>query len=73
MMTKSKMIFCFNPEDNGGEAFVIGSEADENGYLTQKVTLNSYGSSASMCIPGWLNPKNLREFADKLEAFMSES
>lgn len=63
-----------NPEDNGGEAVVIIVEIYDNGdfdadstYTLGRVSLQSYGNSASMSLPN-ITPKFLREFADKLEA-----
>jgi len=63
-----------NPEDNGGETVAITVEIYDNGdyntnstYTLGKVSLQSYGNSASMSLPN-ITPEFLREFADKLEA-----
>lgn len=70
-----------NPEDNGGEQVNITVEIFDNGdraaglpdglFTLSKISLQSYGHSASMSIPN-ITPKLLREFADKLEAEFAE-
>ena len=63
-----------NPEDNGGEQVAITVEIYDNGdydanstYTLGRVSLQSYGNSASMSLPN-ITPEFLRKFADKLEA-----
>ncbi len=65
-----KHVFTFNPEDNGGESFTVTSNVDEEGYMTQEVSLQSYGASSCMDIPGWLTPQALRDFANSLDVFL---
>ncbi len=63
-----------NPEDNGGETVAITVEIFDNGdfdgnsiYTMSTVSLQSYGSSASMSLPN-LAPEFLRELANELES-----
>ena len=68
--------FVVNPKDNGGESIVITTEFYDNGdgvpsgiYTNQKITLMSYGNSATIQLgSAALTPENLREFANQLEA-----
>ena len=67
--------FVVNPKDNGGESIVITTEFYDNGdvpsgiYTNQKITLMSYGNSATINLDrAALTPENLREFANQLEA-----
>jgi len=62
-----------NPEDNGGETVAITVEIYDNGDYDAlgRVSLQSYGNSASISLPN-LTPEFLREFADKLEAELTE-
>jgi hypothetical protein len=71
--------FCFNEQDNGGEAFTLTTELYNNGdeesgyYLNQFLTLQSYCNSASFELVGaQITPKNLRKLADELEEFFNE-
>jgi hypothetical protein len=65
-----RMVFCFNPENNGGEAFTITTDIHEESYMTQEVSLESYGASSCINIPGWLTPQALRDFANALDVFL---
>ncbi len=70
----SEVYMILNPEDNGGETVSITVEIYDNGdfddnstYTLGRVSLQSYGNSASMSLPN-ITPELLREFANKLEA-----
>lgn len=73
----ARNVFCFNNNDNGGEALLLTTEFVANGdditkedgvYLEQELTLVSYSNSATFNLSGAiLTPALLRELADKLE------
>lgn len=69
----AKNVFCFNPNDNGGESLTLTTEFISNGdpnefYTTQELTLQSYGNSSSFRLWGAvLGPDNLRKLANELE------
>lgn len=71
-------VYVFNAEDNGGESLTLTTDYFDNGdaahglpdgiFTNQKLTLMSYGNSASFELYGTaLTPENLRELADILE------
>jgi len=71
-------VYVFNAEDNGGESLTLTTDYFDNGdaahglpdgiFTNQKLTLMSYGNSASFELCGTvLTPENLRELADILE------
>jgi len=73
-----EVYMILNPEDNGGETVAITVEIFDNGdydanstYTLSRVSLQSYGNSASMSLPN-ITPELLRELADKLEAELTE-
>lgn len=73
-----EVYMILNPEDNGGETVAITVEIYDNGdydadstYTLGRVSLQSYGNSASISLPN-LTPEFLREFANKLEAELVE-
>jgi hypothetical protein len=70
---KGRNVFCFNPEDNGGESFMVITEINEEGHMTQEVSLQSYGAEASFNIPGWMTPEKLRELANQLDSLIIRS
>ncbi len=65
--------FVFNKDDNGGEQLILTTDFFDNGdvdgiYSIQKLTLNSYGNSASFDLVGAsFTPELLRQLADELE------
>lgn len=73
-MKNKDFYYCFNPEENGGEAFYLATriekEDPEDSYMTQSLVLNSYGKEANFNIPMYLTPEKLRDCADQLEFFM---
>ena len=71
----SKHVFCFNPEDNGGESLVITTKMlrNEDGeiYTTQELSLYSYGNIASFHLHGAvITPDMLRQLANELDEAM---
>lgn len=71
-------VFVFNEHDNGGESLTLAIDYFDNGdaahglpngiYMNQKLTLASYGNSASFELCGTtLTPENLRELANIIE------
>lgn len=73
-------VFTFNPQDNGGESLFITTEIWDNGdetdniYCNQKLTLASYGNSASFALSGaTLNPENLMKLALELSAAFTKA
>ena len=73
MENTNRHVFVFNPEDNGGESFMVTTEINEDGYMTQEISLQSYGAAASFNIPGWMTPEKLRDLANKLDFFILKS
>ena len=74
-MTDKKLhrhVFCFNEEDNGGEAVMLTTDFFANGdpgvvYMNQEFELQSYCNSASITLCGaQLTPELLRKLADEL-------
>lgn len=66
-------VFCFNPNDNGGESLLLTTEFFWNGdeqdgiYTNQELILQSYLNSASITLFGAaFTPENLRKLADEL-------
>jgi hypothetical protein len=69
--------FTFNKEDGGGAALHITIDYFDNGdaahglpdgiYDNQKLTLESYGNSASFDLTSGFTPENLRELANIME------
>jgi hypothetical protein len=72
--------FCFNEEDNGGEALTLITSPDFDNansgnevFYTQKLLLMSHCNSASFYLPSfYFNPVTLRKLADELESFMNQ-
>jgi len=73
---KMTHVFCFNREDNGGEALTLKTVYEKtykNVEISQELTLNSYKNSATFDLCGAiLTPKLLRELADELEQSIKE-
>ena len=77
-----EVYMILNPEDNGGEQVAITVEIFDNGDLAHglpgaiftlgKVSLQSYGNSASMSLPN-ITPEFLRKLANKLEAEVTKA
>jgi len=69
----NRHVFNFSPEKNGGEVLTLTStyhkfDADPGVFVSQEITLESYGNSASFNLYGIsLTPKALRQLADELE------
>lgn len=70
-------VYCFNPEDNGGESLTLKTEYYWNGdpvtkktgiFSVQEISLESYCNSSTFSIQGFLTPEILRQLADELEA-----
>lgn len=71
------LVYVFNGQDNGGEAFALEVEmwANERGetYMTQELHLQSYGNSATLTLgSGMLTPGKLRTLADKIDALTAQ-
>lgn len=74
-------VFCFDPNNRGGEAFLLTTEFIDNGdknensiFLNQQLTLHSYCNSATFNLCGTpLTPENLRKLANELESAMIEA
>lgn len=67
--------FVFNNDDNGGESLSLTTfkHVDDRyptagAYITQELTLQSYGNSASFNIGYFFTPENLRKLADALDS-----
>lgn len=86
-MTQGNLIFRatknLNPNDNGGETASFTTEYFDNGdasrglepgfYVNQRIELQSYHNSASIALFSYmLNPRMLRQLADKLEMCEAE-
>lgn len=59
-------------DSNGGEALVLetifeGEVGEEQPWMNQSLTLQSYGNSATISFYGYLTPEKLRNLADELE------
>jgi hypothetical protein len=72
-------VFCFNPEDNGGEAVCLKTRFHENGdnnensiWLEQELSLQSYAHSAGISA-GVFTPKMLRKLANELDEAMIQA
>lgn len=70
--------FVFNPEENSGESIVLTTkifgdrdDLDDDRYITQELTLQSYGRSSSFELNFDLTPNKLRELANQLEDAMN--
>jgi hypothetical protein len=70
--------FCFNKEDNGGEALTLKIKYYDNGdaahglpdgiFMNQELTLMSYGNSVSFNLcSAVFTAENLRELANLIE------
>ena len=69
--------FTFNPDDNGGESIFLQTtfhDANEGKFpndvepfVTQELTMNSYGSCATFSVSGIFTPTQLRKLADELD------
>jgi hypothetical protein len=72
----SHFCYCFNPEDNGGEAITLSTSVEQAGtdeaLVTQELTLHSYSNWATFQISFYLTPDKLRECADKIESFLAD-
>jgi hypothetical protein len=73
MKTKQqKHVFCFNPEDNGGEQLLATIEVID-GCPYVEIELNSYDNVASITT-NTITPDKLRKLADEMDALIkSES
>lgn len=77
----SKHEFDFDPKGNGGESLYLNTEIWTNGdappdnlYLQHKLTLMSYGNSATFNLCAMeLTPEKLRQLADEIEAKINEA
>jgi hypothetical protein len=71
----SHFCYCFNPEDNEGEAITLSTSVEQAGtdeaFVTQEFTLHSYINSATFQTSFYLTPEKLRECADKIESFLA--
>jgi hypothetical protein len=68
-------VYCFNPDDNGGESLILSTEFMSNGdeeegyYLYQELSLESYSNGATLHLSNsMLTPKKLRDLANKMES-----
>jgi hypothetical protein len=68
--------FCLGDHTPDGESTYINTEFHSNGdpitktdgiFVLTEITLNSYGSAATLSIGERITPKKLRELADELE------
>ena len=65
-------VFCFNPQDNGGEGLTLVTKYFDNGdggiYTNQELCLQSYCNQASISLCGAaLTPDLLRKLANELD------
>ena len=76
-MRRTTHAYTLNPTDNAGEAIYITTDITfdpseskkEQVTLEHRITLNSYGNSATLNIDGvQITPAKLRLFADELQA-----
>ena len=58
--------YCFNPEDNGGESLTLSIKYELIGNPTETLTLNSYGSMASITTYGFFTSEKLFDLAQKV-------
>lgn len=72
--TLGRHYYCFNLEDNSGEAVALITEFISNGYgkegyhLYQELSLESYHNGVILSLSNsMLTPKKLRELANQLE------
>jgi hypothetical protein len=69
LLTK-RHVFCFNEHDNGSESILLVTESAANAgaeLITQELSLQSYGNSASIHTGYVFTPALLRKLADELE------
>jgi hypothetical protein len=69
-MKSEKLIYSFNPNDNGGEQLTASVEVS-NGSTYVEFELQSHCNSASI-YASVVTPEKLRELADKIESFALE-
>ena len=68
--------FVFNSEDNGGEAFYLVTEINqderhpEDKFCNQRIVQGCYGRESTISMPMTLTPGRLRELANQLESKM---
>jgi hypothetical protein len=66
--------YCFNPEENGGEAIFLSAlierQDPDDPYVTEKFSMQSYANEASFHFNFFLTPDRLRDCANKLEKFL---
>ncbi len=69
-MTQPKRL-CVNltPENNGGESIYLTLTAEEIGCITEELSLQSYGSSASFNTTGVFTSENLFKLAREVLKF----
>lgn len=67
-MNKNSFVINLNGDVNGGESVTLEA-TNHSGVVTTVVSLNSYGSNASIEFYN-LTPEVLREAADKLEKLL---
>lgn len=70
-------VFCFNPEDNGREAFLlvtsIHNDGDDN-YVHQELNLYSCCNCAGFSLCGdYFSPDKLRQLTNELEKFYNKN
>ena len=66
------LTYCFNPENNDGESLILTIEY-EFGQPTEKLTLNSYGSMASITTYGCFTSEKLFDLAKKVLEMETQS
>lgn len=68
--------FVFNPDDNGGEAFYLVTEINQDKkypqdkFCNQSIVQGCYGRESTITMPMTLTPARLRELANELESKM---
>lgn len=78
MVTKviDRHTFVFNTEDNGGEAFYLMTEINQDEkypqdkFCNQRIVQCCYGRESTITMPMTLTPARLRELANQLESKM---
>ena len=67
-MISNTLFFNLTPDKNGGESITL-SITQENGYTTEKLELNSYGSCATISTFGVFTSENMFKLAKELQVF----
>lgn len=64
-------VFNLSPDKNGGESILLTCSC-ENGYMNGQLTLNSYGSCATISVCDVFTSENMFKLAKALQRFELE-